>query len=80
MINGYECVCAPGFTGKDCDININECESSPCQNNATCIDAIAAFTCVCPAGFTGDRCHINIDECQVRLFTWIPAGWDLNSV
>jgi hypothetical protein len=45
-------------------VNINECESSPCQNNGTCIDGVAAFSCVCRPGFAGARCEINIDECE----------------
>lgn len=26
----YSCKCAPGFTGKTCDYEIDECESYPC--------------------------------------------------
>ncbi|XP_064611838.1 sushi, von Willebrand factor type A, EGF and pentraxin domain-containing protein 1-like [Liolophura sinensis] len=33
---GFTCNCAPGYTGQLCGIDINECASSPCYNNATC--------------------------------------------
>ena len=25
-MNGYECTCPPGFKGKNCEVNINDCE------------------------------------------------------
>ena len=37
-----------------CEININECDPSPCQNIATCIDGLNGFTCVCASGFAGN--------------------------
>ena len=37
--------------------DINECESSPCQNNGTCIDGINTFSCECPVGFSGKLCE-----------------------
>ena len=37
---------------------INECASSPCRNDATCLDLLNAFECVCAAGFTGHNCSI----------------------
>ena len=63
-INRYECVCEPGFTGVNCEIEINECEVMPCLNGATCIDLIAAFSCACVPGFTDSVCSTNIDECE----------------
>uniref|UniRef100_A0A673FM18 Crumbs cell polarity complex component 2b n=1 Tax=Sinocyclocheilus rhinocerous TaxID=307959 RepID=A0A673FM18_9TELE len=41
------------FTGDNCSVNVNECESTPCENGGTCEDLINAFQCSCPAGFTG---------------------------
>ena len=36
--------------------DINECESSPCQNSGTCVEGIGMFTCECP-GYEGDMCE-----------------------
>ena len=37
---GRSCDCSlTGFTGSSCDENINECDSSPCENSFSCIDA-----------------------------------------
>lgn len=38
-------------------VEINECESNPCQNGATCLDQLNGYTCKCPAGIMGSRCH-----------------------
>ena len=36
---------------------INECESSPCQHNGTCIDEVNRYSCVCIPGYTGVNCE-----------------------
>ena len=38
-------------------IELDECQSDPCQNNATCIDQLNKFTCLCLNGFNGDLCE-----------------------
>jgi len=61
----YVCMCSSGFEGPSCT-NINDCSSSPCQNNATCTDGINSFKCKCPEGFKGKYCEIATvcDECS----------------
>ena len=52
-----------GYTGQFCEHEVDECESNPCENNATCIDGFNNFTCACQEGFTGRLCQIDIDFC-----------------
>ena len=40
MVNGYQCDCAPGWTGDRCGTEIDECSSNPCQNNGTCFVSV----------------------------------------
>ena len=33
------------------------CDSSPCQNGATCINHLGFYTCTCSKGWTGKNCE-----------------------
>ena len=35
-------------------VDVNECQSSPCGNNATCNNTEGSFNCSCIQGFEGD--------------------------
>jgi len=60
-----KCNCKPGFTGKYCEIEVNECkESKPCQNGAGCVDLVNDFKCNCLPGFKGKNCEVDINECE----------------
>ena len=52
-----------GFTGRLCEVNINECISEPCLNSGTCEDLINGYQCYCIDGFAGVSCDLQIDEC-----------------
>lgn len=69
---GYICNCNSGWQGVNCDQNINECSSNPCQNGGTCTDGINGFTCTCTAQWTGPLCQTAQQECGGYLTG--PAG------
>ena len=44
---------------------VGACQSSPCENNATCVPASdTSFTCSCDDGFTGVHCESEILQCD----------------
>lgn len=53
----YNCECKAGFTGANCQFEIDECASMPCPRGMECIDKVATFQCVCPRGRTGKNCE-----------------------
>ncbi|XP_077972920.1 uncharacterized protein LOC120337160 isoform X3 [Styela clava] len=58
-----DCVCPAGYTGSQCEINIDDCQQNPCQNGGTCTDATNGYYCTCRPGYTGSRCEANVNEC-----------------
>ena len=50
-VNNARCEGPPGFSGSTCDKDINECLSSPCPTNHTCVDQINAYKCICQDGW-----------------------------
>ena len=57
----YHCNCQAGFTGPQCDINVDECSSSPCVHGI-CEDGINQYDCVCSKGYWGNNCEKKIND------------------
>ena len=37
-------------------LDIDDCHSDPCENGATCTDAVNDYTCACMTGYYGKSC------------------------
>ncbi|KAI8494849.1 hypothetical protein Bbelb_274540, partial [Branchiostoma belcheri] len=62
---GYNCTCSPGWTGQDCQQDINECASKPCLHG-TCVNKDGGYMCICSSGWTGQNCQQDINECASK--------------
>ncbi|CAG2243608.1 E3.2.1.4 [Mytilus edulis] len=68
MVNGFTCACYDGYTGKLCDIDIDECTTNmPCMNEGICSNTFGGFQCSCQVGYTGNLCGTDIDECTTNM-------------
>lgn len=45
-------------------LDVDECRSTPCANNGTCINNKGSYTCVCKRGWTDLNCDKGMD-CNV---------------
>ncbi|XP_072033451.1 uncharacterized protein [Amphiura filiformis] len=69
-IGRYTCLCPEGFTGVNCETNIDDCVDHDCQNSIHCLDGIASYECVCNLNYTGPYCETR------RVCDSLPIGDD----
>lgn len=67
----HTCTCPPGYLhdwhSESCQVEVDECASSPCMHGGTCIDRISGFSCLCLDGTTGDRCETFCPSAQCNF-------------
>ena len=59
----YVCECNPGFSGKDCQTNVDDCSDKPCLNSGLCKDGINGYSCECADGYEGVNCESSANDC-----------------
>lgn len=85
--SGYTCDCPAGYTGTNCETEIDECQSDPCAHGQ-CLDAINDYVCACDVDWYGTNCDVYQNGCDpnpcvngqcfhdgLDYFCSCPAGW-----
>ncbi|KAM6965369.1 protein crumbs homolog 2b [Aplochiton taeniatus] len=63
--DAFTCHCAEGFAGLNCSLEVDECQSSPCEGvKPRCVDRVDGYTCHCPLGRAGEDCQDNVTVCS----------------
>lgn len=52
------------YIGLNCEENLDECLSNPCQNGGMCHDHANGYTCSCLPGYLGIYCEMDIAVCE----------------
>ena len=58
-------------------LDIDECQSTPCMHQATCVDAVNFYTCSCAPGYTGIHCESGTFDCHIQ---YLPECYARNVV
>ncbi len=51
MLDSYNCSCTPGYFGKHCETEIDDCLPKPCLNQGECRNEINGYSCSCQPGY-----------------------------
>ncbi|XP_061545727.1 protein jagged-1b isoform X2 [Phycodurus eques] len=60
----YQCSCAEGYSGANCERAEHACLSNPCSNGGSCSETSHGYECHCVPGWSGPSCTLNIDDCS----------------
>ena len=50
---------------------IDNCQSEPCLNGATCSNALNSYTCSCAIGYVGSLCQTGYSQIIINLSIYL---------
>ncbi|XP_060590338.1 protein crumbs-like [Ruditapes philippinarum] len=74
----FTCQCLKSWTGRLCDVDVDECSLQLCTNATTCTNSPGSFHCQCENGFRGRYCT-DTDECKLPIKLCQHNGTCLNT-
>ena len=77
----FACECPMGYSGDGFSCNdVNECDASPCDANASCDNNDGGYSCACNDGYEGDgETCVDINECADSPCAQEPRGMCRNN-
>ncbi len=58
------CSCQDGYSGTNCEVDLDFCNTTSCQNG-TCFEASGTMTfCLCVYGYGGSTCQNDLNFCR----------------
>uniref|UniRef100_A0A8C7ZF66 Delta-like protein n=1 Tax=Oryzias sinensis TaxID=183150 RepID=A0A8C7ZF66_9TELE len=61
----YQCTCAEGYSGANCERAERACLSNPCSNGGSCSETSQGYECRCAPGWSGPSCSTRILQGRV---------------
>uniref|UniRef100_A0A673LLV5 Neurogenic locus notch homolog protein 1 n=1 Tax=Sinocyclocheilus rhinocerous TaxID=307959 RepID=A0A673LLV5_9TELE len=68
-----------GFSGQNCEENIDDCPDHRCLNGGTCVDGVNTYNCQCKPEWTGQFCTEDVNECDLMPNSCQNGGTCLNT-
>ena len=71
------CICEIGYTGSRCEMEINPCDSNPCQGNFSQCQSLSSFKyeCQCNPPLTGQHCQVEYTRDYIELDSYSGKLW-----
>nr|XP_011735870.1 protein eyes shut homolog [Macaca nemestrina] len=66
VVDGFSCLCNPGYVGTRCEQNIDNCILNAFEHNSTYKDLHLSYQCVCLSGWEGNFCEQESNECKMN--------------
>lgn len=66
------------ISGSNCEENLDECMSNPCQNDGICHDKDNGYICTCMPGYLGRHCENDVAVCDIgKCYTFTCSHFSL---